>query len=69
MLIEGCHSDDLPVASYGISGNLGFRTLLLLCGARSLGAPVMMGEVFVDSSRALGDFNGPVMLANAMVGG
>jgi predicted methyltransferase MtxX (methanogen marker protein 4) len=40
--------------------------MLLLCGANSLGAPVLMDRVFVDSSRARGNFNGPVMLASAM---
>jgi putative methanogen marker protein 4 len=68
ILIESCRGDDLLVAPEGISGNLIFRTLMLLCGVRSLGAPVMMEDVFVDSSRARGDFNGPVMLASAMVG-
>ena len=68
ILIERCRGDDLLVAPEGISGNLIFRTLLLLCGVRSLGAPVMMEDVFVDSSRAREDFNGPVMLASAMVG-
>ncbi|OPY52005.1 MAG: hypothetical protein A4E48_01295 [Methanosaeta sp. PtaU1.Bin060] len=68
ILIESCRGDDLLVAPEGISGNLIFRTLLLLCGVRSLGAPVIMEDVFVDSSRARGDFNGPVMLASAMVG-
>ena len=44
-----------------------FRTLLLLCGAASYGAPVPMQKVFMDSSRARGNFNGPVLLASAMV--
>ncbi len=68
ILIENCKGDDLIIAPDGISGNLIFRTLLLLCGANSLGAPVLMDKVFVDSSRARGDFNGPVMLASAMAG-
>lgn len=68
ILIENCRSDDLIIAPEGISGNLIFRTLLLLCGANSLGAPVLMDRVFVDSSRARGNFNGPVMLASAMAG-
>ena len=56
------------LAPDGISGNLIFRTLMLLCGAKSLGAPVLMDQIFVDSSRARNDFTGPVMLASAMVG-
>lgn len=68
ILIEGCRGDDIVIAPEGVSGNLVFRTLLLLCGANSLGAPVLMDKVFVDSSRARGNFNGPVMLASAMAG-
>jgi putative methanogen marker protein 4 len=67
ILIESCRGDDLILAPDGISGNLIFRTLHLLCGANALGAPVLMDEVFVDSSRARGDFVGPVALASALV--
>ena len=55
-------------AQEAVSGNLIFRTLLLLCGAQSYGAPVLMDRIFVDSSRARGSFDGPVMLASAMAG-
>ena len=68
ILIEACRGDDLILAPDGISGNLIFRTLMLLCGAKSLGAPVLMENIFVDSSRARNDFTGPVMLASALVG-
>jgi putative methanogen marker protein 4 len=68
ILIEDCRGDDLILAPDGISGNLIFRTLMLLCGANSLGAPVLTENIFVDSSRARNDFTGPVMLASAMVG-
>jgi putative methanogen marker protein 4 len=67
ILIESCKGDDFVLAPDGISGNLIFRTLHLLCGANALGAPVLMDEVFVDSSRARGDFVGPVALASALV--
>jgi putative methanogen marker protein 4 len=67
ILIESCRGDDLIMAPDGISGNLIFRTLMLLCGASAFGAPVLMDEIFVDSSRARNDFTGPVMLASAMV--
>jgi putative methanogen marker protein 4 len=66
ILIESCRGNDMIIAPEGVSGNLVFRTLLLLCGANSLGAPVLMDRVFVDSSRARGNFSGPVMLASAM---
>jgi putative methanogen marker protein 4 len=68
ILIESCLGDDIVMAPDGVCGNLIFRTLALLCGARSLGAPVLMDKVFVDSSRARGNFDGPIMLASAMVG-
>jgi putative methanogen marker protein 4 len=68
ILIESCKGDDLIIAPDGISGNLIFRTLLLLCGANALGAPVLMEKVFIDSSRARGNFNGPIMLASALSG-
>lgn len=66
ILIESCRGDDIIIAPEGVSGNLIFRTLLLLCKAQSYGAPVLMDRVFVDSSRARGGFDGPVMLASAM---
>jgi putative methanogen marker protein 4 len=68
ILIESVKGDDMILAPDGISGNLIFRTLMLLCGANSLGAPVLMDQIFVDSSRARNDFTGPVMLASALVG-
>lgn len=68
ILIENCRGDDLIVAPDGISGNLIFRTLMLLSGVKGYGAPVIMDEVFVDSSRARKDFVGPIMLASALVG-
>jgi putative methanogen marker protein 4 len=68
ILIESCLGDDIVMAPDGVCGNLIFRTLALLCSARSLGAPVLMDKVFVDSSRARGNFDGPIMLASAMVG-
>jgi putative methanogen marker protein 4 len=66
ILIESCRGDDIVIAPDGICGNLIFRTLLLLCKASSYGAPVLMDKVFVDSSRARGGYDGPVMLASAM---
>lgn len=67
ILIESCRGEDLLLAPDGISGNLIFRTLHLLCGANALGAPVLMDNVFVDSSRARGGFAGPIMTASALV--
>ena len=67
ILIERCRGDDLIVAPDGISGNLIFRTLMLVSGARGYGAPVIMDPVFVDSSRARKSFVGPIALASALV--
>lgn len=68
ILIESARGDDLVLAPDGVSGNLLFRTMLMICGANSLGAPVLTDElVFVDSTRARSEFTGPVILAGAMV--
>lgn len=68
ILIESARGDDLVLAPDGISGNLLFRTMLLICGATAMGAPVLTDEiVFVDSTRARSDFTGPVILASALV--
>ncbi len=67
ILIETCRGDDLIVAPDGISGNLIFRTLMLLSGAEGFGAPAIMDPVFVDSSRARKSFSGPIILASALV--
>jgi predicted methyltransferase MtxX (methanogen marker protein 4) len=68
ILIESYRDDDIVIAPEGVSGNLIFRTLLLFCGAHSYGAPVLMDKILIDSSRARGSFDGPVMLASAMAG-
>lgn len=68
ILIESARGDDLVLAPDGVSGNLLFRTMLLVCGATALGAPVLTDDlVFVDSTRARSEFTGPVILASAMV--
>lgn len=54
------------VAPNGITGNLMYRVLVLLGGGDGLGAPVMMNHVFVDTSRAKGDYSKPIMLASAL---
>jgi putative methanogen marker protein 4 len=54
------------IAPDGISGNLMYRTLVLLGGGDGFGAPVLMDKVFVDSSRAKGDYTKPIMMASAL---
>ncbi len=68
ILIEECWGDDLILAPDGISGNLIFRTLLFLGEGQSFGAPALIDEIFVDSSRSRSEFTGPIMLAAALAG-
>ena len=65
ILIESAADDaDLIIAPDGISGNLIFRTLHFLGGARALGAPVLnIEKVFVDTSRAKEDYTDSIALA------
>lgn len=65
ILIETAVNDaDLIIAPDGISGNLIFRTLHFLGGAKALGAPVInIDKVFVDTSRAKTDYKDSIALA------
>ncbi|MFU8767526.1 MAG: methanogenesis marker protein Mmp4/MtxX [Candidatus Methanoperedens sp.] len=54
------------MAPDGISGNLIFRTLVFLGGGHGYGAPVLMEKVFVDTSRARGDYSKAIMLTSAL---
>lgn len=68
ILIEEALRDcDLVLAPDGVSGNLMFRTLHFVGGAKAFGAPVVnIDTVFVDTSRAKEDFTEPVILAAAL---
>jgi putative methanogen marker protein 4 len=65
ILIESAADEaDLLIAPDGISGNLIFRTLHFLGGAKALGAPVLnMNKVFVDTSRVKTDYKDSIALA------
>ena len=55
---------DLVIAPDGISGNIIFRALHFIGGARALGAPVINTDmVFVDTSRAKTDYIDCIALA------
>ncbi len=54
------------LAPDGISGNLIFRSLVFLGGGCGYGAPVLIDKVFVDTSRARGDYSKAIMLASAL---
>lgn len=47
----------MVIAPEGVSCNLIFRTLLLICGAESHSAPVLGPGSIVDFSRARGGFD------------
>ena len=55
------------VAPDGICGNLIFRTMHFIGGARSLGAPLLnTDKVFVDTSRAKTDYRDSIALAGRL---
>jgi putative methanogen marker protein 4 len=57
----------MVLAPDGISGNLIFRTLVLLGGGHGHGAPVVnIGRIFVDTSRATPDYARAVNLAASL---
>jgi putative methanogen marker protein 4 len=57
----------LIIAPDGISGNLIFRTLILLGGGTGHGAPVVnIGKIFIDTSRASPDYAYALMLAESL---
>ena len=68
ILIENAVDDaDLIIAPDGISGNLLFRALHFLGGAKALGAPVLnMKKVFVDTSRVKIDYTDSIALAKRL---
>ena len=55
------------IAPDGISGNLIFRTLVLVCGGKGHGAPVVnIRKIFVDTSRASEDYTNALLLAASL---
>ncbi len=56
------------LAPNGVSGNLIFRTLVLVAGGYGYGAAVLMDKVFVDSSRVGGHYTKAIMIASALAG-
>jgi putative methanogen marker protein 4 len=62
--VETC---GLVIAPDGISGNLIFRTLVLLGGGHGHGAPVVnISRIFVDSSRASPNYANALLLAASL---
>jgi putative methanogen marker protein 4 len=68
ILIEDAIKDaDFILAPDGISGNLIYRTMVLVAGGYGYGAPVLMDKVFVDTSRVAGNYTRAIMMACALV--
>jgi putative methanogen marker protein 4 len=65
ILIEDAVKDcDLVIAPDGVTGNLIFRSLHFVGGAKAFGAPVVnLDKVFVDTSRAKTHFSDSILLA------
>jgi putative methanogen marker protein 4 len=69
ILIEDAIRDHgIIIAPDGISGNLIFRTLVLLGGGIGHGAPIVnIDRIFVDTSRASPDYANAILLASSLV--
>ncbi|MCL2143016.1 MAG: methanogenesis marker protein Mmp4/MtxX [Methanomassiliicoccaceae archaeon] len=64
LIEDAADNADILIAPDGISGNLIFRSLHFLGGAKALGAPVLnMNKVFVDTSRVKIDYTDSIALA------
>ena len=65
ILIENAVDEaDIVIAPEGITGNIIFRTLHFIGGAKALGAPVVNSDkVFIDTSRAKIDYRDSIALA------
>lgn len=69
MIEEAVKNKNFLIAPDGISGNLIFRTMHLVDGGRSMGAPIVnLDKVFVDTSRAKVSFVDSIALASALLG-
>ena len=65
ILIEDAVRDaDIIIAPEGITGNIIFRTIHFVGGAKALGAPVLnTDKVFIDTSRVKTDYRDSIALA------
>ena len=70
LIEEALKTCNILIAPDGISGNLIFRTLHLVDGGRSMGAPVInLQKVFIDTSRSKASYVDSIALASALAGG
>lgn len=64
LIEEAVANADILIAPQGIIGNIIFRTLHFLGGAKALGAPIAnMDRVFIDTSRVKTDYTDSIALA------
>ncbi len=70
ILIEDAMREaDIVIAPDGVVGNIIFRTMHLVGGAKALGAPVVNADrVFIDTSRAKPDYKDSIALAMKLSG-
>lgn len=64
LIEDAVREADIIIAPEGITGNIIFRTMHLVGGAKALGAPVVNADrVFIDTSRAKTDYRDSIALA------
>lgn len=64
LIEDAVREADIVIAPEGITGNIIFRTMHLVGGAKALGAPVVnTDKVFIDTSRAKTDYRDSIALA------
>ncbi len=64
LIEDAVREADIVIAPEGTTGNIIFRTVHLVSGAKALGAPVVNADrVFIDTSRAKTDYKDSIALA------
>jgi putative methanogen marker protein 4 len=64
LIEDAVNQADILIAPEGITGNIIFRTLHFIGGAKALGAPVVNSDkVFIDTSRVKTDYRDSIALA------
>lgn len=67
LIEEAVRTKNLVIAPDGISGNIIFRTMHLVDGCVSMGAPILnLDKVFIDTSRAKKCYTDSIALASAL---
>ena len=67
LIEDAVNNADILIAPEGITGNIIFRTLHFIGGAKALGAPIVnTDKVFIDTSRVKTDYTDSIALAMRM---